>query len=166
MTDAALSEMCVAPHHFGDHNCNVCGLNFFAQWSPFFPGNMFTAQCAYVQTKLIPPHEWQGKLEKVIYTVVLMHLKGQIVTSSFPDREDRFGLVRLSDELWIASHPDVKPCDCDPWGSVAKYTDEKHPLAALNFSTTPKRVCWRPTDRATKTRICVFANITCWRGIC
>jgi hypothetical protein len=37
LTDAALSEMCVET----PPTCNLCGLNFFTMWTPFFPGNMF-----------------------------------------------------------------------------------------------------------------------------
>jgi hypothetical protein len=34
LTEAALSDMCIA--HLDDDQCNSCGLNFYASWTPFF----------------------------------------------------------------------------------------------------------------------------------
>jgi hypothetical protein len=92
-------------------SCNVCGLIFYNVWTHFFPGNMFTARCDYVQ-KLLPPAEFEIKMNDLVGDVLLMRLRNIFVTRLFPtDRADLFGLHRHALEQWIASHPDLVPCD-------------------------------------------------------
>lgn len=136
LTDAALSELCVQKGMAGS-DCNVCGLQFYSMWTPFIPGNMFTAKCDYVK-KLIPPLEFSSKMEQAIGKVVLLRLKDQLLTNLLPDRKDFFGLERYSDEHWIASHPDVIPCDCDPTGVMWKYHYQQMKLSDLSWAKAPR----------------------------
>jgi len=133
LTDAALSEMCIQEAS----DCNLCGLQFYTQWAPFIPGNMFTAKCDYVQ-KLLPPIQFASAMEKAIREFVMLRLKKQVLTQLLPDRKDFFGLERYSDEHWIASHPDVIPCDCDPTGHMWIYHTEKTTLANLSWAMAPR----------------------------
>ena len=136
LTDAALSEMCLKTG-FQQNSCNLCGLQFYTTWTPFIPGNMFSAKCEYVK-KLIKPQHFSERLGQAISQVVTLRLKGQLVTNLLPDRKDFFGLERYSDEHWIASHPDVTPCDCDPKGDMARFHFERHSLNDLAFSMAPR----------------------------
>lgn len=135
LTDAALSELCVR-RGLAESPCNLCGLQFYAMWTPFVPGNMFTATCQYVK-KLIPPVNFSDAMEKAIGDVVVLRLKKQISTNLLPDRKDFFGLERYSDEHWIASHPEVVPCDCDQIGLMWKYHTRLYSLSNLSFFMSP-----------------------------
>ena len=152
LTKLALSEYCLAPDTFLNqtHNrttttttvCNVCGLNFFTSWTDFFPGNMFAATCDYV-AKLIPPAQFQARLEDVAQQVLLRHVTDQIHLDLIPTNEaithyDNFGLDRFSDEHWIASHPDVLPCDGDPTGLVLMYHIHKMKLSSMRLARAPR----------------------------
>jgi hypothetical protein len=55
------------------------------------------------------------------------------------DRKDRFGLERFSDEHWIASHPSVKPCDCDAKGSLSFWSYKHRTIDELEFNVAPMR---------------------------
>ena len=132
LTEAALSEMCIK-----ESECNLCGLQFFTQWAPFIPGNIFTAKCNYVK-KLIPPVNFSDAMQRAIEDFVVLRLKKQVLSQLLPDRKDFFGLERYSDEHWIASHPDVTPCDCDPTGQLSIYHMEKATLANLSWAMAPR----------------------------
>lgn len=135
LTDAALSELCLGPQ--AQASCNVCGLHFFTQWTLFFPGNMFASTCEYV-AELIPPRDFEGRLEQAIETVVELRLKGEILNNLLPDRKDYFGLDRYSDEHWIASHPNLKPCDCDPSGAIWKFQRKRFHVKDLKWGKAPR----------------------------
>ena len=152
LTEAALSEHCHdGPAVAAFRNttvttttCNLCGLNFYAVWTSFVPGNMFAAQCDYVQ-KLIPPHHFQQRLKRVHEQVVLpLKRKQQILFDLIPDNrvhiyQGHFGLDRYSDEHWIGSHPHVRPCDVDPGGSVWNYQQRQKTIHDFQFSLAPRR---------------------------
>ncbi|KAL7579064.1 hypothetical protein ACA910_019102 [Epithemia clementina (nom. ined.)] len=63
LTIAALHPYCLnppMPKSFNEsektmNTCNVCALNFEPSWTQFFPGNMWTARCDYIQ-KLVSPN--------------------------------------------------------------------------------------------------------------
>jgi hypothetical protein len=114
LTDGALAEGCINPPN---SSCNVCGLQFFTQFTFFIPGNMFSAHCSYVR-KLLPLSQYKKKQEEAIMNILLLRLRNQLRSSLLWDQPDFFGLDRYSNEHWIGSHPDIVPCDMDPIGSV------------------------------------------------
>jgi len=91
-------------------SCNLCGQRFVLQWTFMVPGNMMMASCDYVR-HLLPPAEYQTKMADAAGHALYLSLWGQLNTRRFGYREDLFGLDRYSDEHWIGSHPDVRPCD-------------------------------------------------------
>jgi hypothetical protein len=107
LTLAVTSKMCVAPP-IG--SCNICGLVFYTMWTLFFPGNMFTATCSYVN-KLLPPVDFERRMKEAIAQVLLAKLRLQVTTGIFSDRVDYLGLERYAMDHWIGSHPTVQPCD-------------------------------------------------------
>jgi hypothetical protein len=116
LTAAAVSPECVNPPNT---TCNLCGLQFFTQFTFFVPGNMFTASCDYVQ-KLLPfEHNIYAKArEQVVEELLLLKLRNRLKATLLWDQRDFLGLDRYSDEHWIGSHPDLIPCDMDPQGSL------------------------------------------------
>lgn len=143
LTDAALSDLCLSQALFSSSNhsspCNICGLQFYNQWAPFIPGNMFSARCDYIR-QLLPPRDFSKHMEAAIAKVVHLLLKGQLLATILPDRKDFYGLDRYSDEHWIASHPDVVPCDCDPTRVLATYHDQRKTLSDLELQVTPLKL--------------------------
>jgi hypothetical protein len=115
LTAAAMSPECVNPPN---STCNLCGLQFFTQFTFFIPGNIFTAHCGYVQ-KLLPLREFHVKHEIAVKKILLLRVRNQLKSSLLWDQRDFFGLDRYSEEHWIGSHPDVWPCDTDPQGNLS-----------------------------------------------
>jgi len=116
LTAAAVSPDCVNPPNA---TCNLCGLQFFTQFTFFVPGNMFTAHCAYVR-QLLPLVNgvYRRAREAAVGELMLLKLRNQLRASLLRDQRDFLGLDRYSDEHWIGSHPDVVPCDMDPSGDI------------------------------------------------
>lgn len=92
------------------YQCNVCGLHFYTQWTNFFPGNMWTASCAYIR-QLLPPNKYTERQEDAVARLLWLRHRGVLASRLFADRLDRFGLERYSMEHWIGSHPYLQPCD-------------------------------------------------------
>lgn len=137
LTHAAISDQLCLRDGSDSTDCNVCGLNFYTEWTPFFPGNMFMAQCSYVR-KLIPPQQFERRMEQAIETVMQLRLQGQLLTSLLDDRKDRFGLDRYSSEHWIGSHPDLRPCDCDPTKYMWTYLLKRKKPDELAWAIAPR----------------------------
>lgn len=136
LTAAALSRDC--QDGIRDNSCNVCGLQFFTQWNTFFPGNMWTARCDYVQ-KLLPVDDMAAHYEQVFREVLLMRLRGQLSTDFLKfDRPDFFGLDRYAGEQWIGSHPQLRPCDCDATGDLDRYINQPSSLDDLSWAVGPR----------------------------
>lgn len=140
LTAAAMSKDCIQTI---DNKCNLCGLQFFTQFTFFIPGNMWTADCDYVK-KLLPVHTYKDARSKMISKILLMKLRGQLKTSLFPnrfcptERMDFYGVDRFASEHWVASHPDIIPCDMDPYGSLDDIFTNKTSLDKLSWSLAPR----------------------------
>jgi len=127
LTRAALSEECLDPPN---GTCNACGLDFWPIWSPFFPGNMWTARCSYI-SQLLPPLGMDRHFQQSYDEIRRMQTSGRLNQGylgqdpkMWPPIPDRFGLDRYAAEHWIGSHPGLVPCDCSNvwadhhmWGS-------------------------------------------------
>lgn len=116
LTKAALHPDCIRPP---DDKCNVCGLQFFTQFTFFVPGNMFSAHCSYVE-KLLPMDLFRQRQEQWVNEMLYLKLQNLMRSSIIPDQMDYFGIDRYADEHWIGSHPDVIPCDLDPFSDIAR----------------------------------------------
>ncbi|GKY97073.1 hypothetical protein MPSEU_000665800 [Mayamaea pseudoterrestris] len=130
LTDAALSEHCYA--HMGS-DCNICGAQFYALWTYFFPGNMWTASCDYAM-QLTSLETFETTIVQVVKRFLIMRLRKQMTDALFtPEGKDYFGLERYAAEHWVGSHPDIRPCDCLPNRKLAAQTRIKYSLADLEF---------------------------------
>jgi hypothetical protein len=137
MTMAATSEMCLEPK---DDTCNLCGLFYYPFWASFMPGNIWTAQCSYIN-KLLPPKSYEAKQQEIIKEVLLMKVKKIFSFEFFKKRDldgtnrDLYGLKRFSAEHWVGSHPAIVPCDLSPRVDLAFMWDQK---PDLEFSMAPR----------------------------
>jgi hypothetical protein len=132
MTAAATSQDCLAPP---DDTCNLCGWVYYPFWASFMPGNIWTAQCSYIQ-QLLPPKEFQRKLKNLVKEVLIMQLLGTFSSRMFPSGEDYHGLHRYADEHWVGSHPAVVPCDVAGSVELTLLWGSEH--TSSNFAMAPQ----------------------------
>lgn len=160
MMSAVTSDLCLKPiqqtvnasrHGQHDHkqHCSVCGL-LATSWPVLhFPGNMFAADCHYIQ-KLVPPIDFQRRLSEIAADIMFMRLQGRLSPKSFlRDVDYNYGLGRFASEHWVGSHPSVTACDVSPeldiqvWrrvsslkigraGSVKDFSFASYPRVDLN----------------------------------
>jgi hypothetical protein len=114
LTAAAVHPNCIVPPN---STCNLCGLQFFTQFTFFVPGNMWTASCRYV-AQLLPFDLYYDARERAVEQLLILKLQNQLRGTLLWDQLDFLGLDRYSDEHWVGSHPSIVPCDMDPYGSV------------------------------------------------
>lgn len=131
LTQAPIHEACLAsllepyddrepanPHETTSHTttnqstCNCCGLQFYPLWTNFFPGNMFSAHCSYVQT-LLPISAFAKQLQHIT-DEVRSQASTRWTFQGYQKQPDHYGSGRYSNEHWIASSPLAKPCDMTP----------------------------------------------------
>ena len=136
LTAAAVDPDCIQPP---DSTCNLCGLQFFTQFTMFVPGNMFTASCSYVE-QLLPPlaETYEMRHETWVRESLLLRLRNQFRFSLLWDRLDYWGLDRYADEHWIGSHPAVIPCDMDPFSDIANVFNGSLALEEFSWSMGPR----------------------------
>jgi hypothetical protein len=132
MTDAVTHELCLQP---AADTCNVCGLQMYPICSIFFPGNMWTAQCSYVN-QLLPPISFESQMWNVYF-----HAQQQQTPpfeyDLYAPVDACFGTNRYSSEQWIGSHPTLKPCELSDTGNAYIWASEGHEELQFNFSQAP-----------------------------
>ncbi|KAL7545393.1 hypothetical protein ACHAWF_008742 [Thalassiosira exigua] len=109
MTDAALHPDCLRPP---DDRCDVCGAQFYIKYAIMFPGNMWTAKCSYIKT-LIPPNtgEYERRKRDSVKHFLFLRLWGALQAILDKDSVEHYGLDRYMWEHWVASRPQVRPCE-------------------------------------------------------
>lgn len=122
LTKGAFSDLCAHMPRKGKGSeravCNVCAAKFNAIPFHASPGNMFVAECSYVNL-LIEPRHYAQKREKMMKE--LHSLSSSSLDSlgflSQPSirwqffRPSWIGLERYAMEHWICSHPSFQGCD-------------------------------------------------------
>jgi hypothetical protein len=106
---AATSKMCLRSRD----TCNVCGMEFYALPYLHFNGNTFTADCEYVN-KLMHPQVFEQKMNNLAGEALVTHLERSFTSELFSFTPQNLGLNHYSVDHWIASHPDLRPCDVAP----------------------------------------------------
>jgi hypothetical protein len=159
LTAAAMSEHCLSkrqPHSGGDDDevaspaeaantssCNVCALQFHPIWTNFFPGNMYIADCNYV-AKLLPPAKYEKKMRSLAKDAILNHdFAIKIYNTKQMISHDFWGVERYADEHWIASHPDLVPCDVSKTSNLRFWVSQPHSpdatLALFQLDMAPRK---------------------------
>ena len=105
LTPAALLPCC----------CDLCGLQFYTQFAPLVPGNMWSAQCSYIR-QLVPPKDYARRNNAAIARLLALRAQGYLQSSLLPhDRIDAWGVDRYRYEHWVAGHPQLRtPCERVP----------------------------------------------------
>jgi hypothetical protein len=95
--------------------CNICSARFAPLPHFHMAGNMWTAECSYIQN-LIPPRQFATQMGELIDFVVAKNDTSHFPRPSNAQIRHQFpvGLERFALEHWSASHPSVKPCDVYP----------------------------------------------------
>lgn len=131
--------------HPPNDKCNVCGLDFWPSWTLFFPGNIWTAKCSYVNL-LKPPKDILSGLTTNFREASTLVGQGKLNFGLFhdnmwPPQPDRLGLERYANEHWIGTHPDLIPCDMsnrkgnhDLWASGERVMNANE----LQWSMSPR----------------------------
>lgn len=107
-TKGVLSKAC---RSFLSTECNICSLGFSALPTNHAPGNMWSADCSYIQ-KLVPPMEFERKMNEM-YTF-LKSCDSNLTCSIQPDMtwpNNSLSLGRYAMEHWAYSHPQVRLCE-------------------------------------------------------
>jgi len=146
LTKAVFSSQCVMmPHGSG---CDTCS----ARFTPFplaaSPGNMFVAECSYVNT-LMAPNDFGKSKEKLMREVMARNENDTAFQETHRwywqvQRPSWVGTKRFAMEQWVQSHPSVQPCDVIPgnlWGGHYKgapsdlsWIPNRQPVPRIDFS--------------------------------
>lgn len=146
LTHAATSQECLlnlkerksTPESPAPH---ICGLYFAFSKSPFFPGNMWAAKCAYVKD-LAPLPKYEMETKYAVQSIRRRVRKGQLTTKRYIDKDHSRGMGRYANEFWACSHPGVVPSDVAArlqhsfW---LKKEDYNYPASIFRFSMAPRK---------------------------
>jgi len=102
LTNAVFSDAC-ANMTTDSNSCNVCSARFSPAPHWHTPGNMWIAQCSYIQN-LIPPKSFAAHVDDVVERA---RQRWRWKAPSLP----YVGQERFAMEHWVHTHPHVNPCD-------------------------------------------------------
>jgi len=120
--------------------CSVCGLLFSPLWTFMYPGNFWTARCSYVR-KLLPPRAFRRKMGEIADEVLRLRGLDEIGTELFSVTSSGgyTGVERYAAEHWIASHPDVTPCDMSKTADLEFWWKSDQTVEVeLEFAAAPR----------------------------
>jgi len=124
MTRAVTNKLCLEP---ANDACDVCGLQYWPLFASIFPGNMWVGKCSHIR-KLIPPVDFGQKQQVVADKVKSLVKEKKMSSALIPIQVDYLGLERWAPEHWIASHPELVPCDLSKSLGLAQCTKYQTPL--------------------------------------
>jgi len=122
LTKGVFSDECVKMPK--GNGCNVCMGKFVAMPFHCAPGNMFLAECDYIN-QLIPPKDFNAAKEKLmvrLWNMTRSELQSELgMENELLDgdwgqdwqfrRPSWVGTDRYAMEHWLTSHPRMQPCD-------------------------------------------------------
>jgi len=122
LTKAVFSDECVKMPK--GKQCNVCMAKFLAMPFHCVLGNMFLAECDYIN-QLIPPKDFTAAKEKLmrrLWNMTRPELQSELVLEKELvdgdwrqnwqfQRPSWVGTDRYAMEHWLTSHPRMQPCD-------------------------------------------------------
>jgi hypothetical protein len=159
LTKSVMSDECQIGMNQKEQNqenpFNICGARFASFPHFHMAGNMWTAQCSYIQ-ELIPPKDFSQKMDTMLDYVFFSTDKSvprptfQQITGEFSVGRQRFAF-----EHWATSHPWVKPCDVYP----GKYTHGYRDLPDRKLSHWSPRI-----GAAPRWSLSMFLKISMIRG--
>jgi hypothetical protein len=103
LLSGVFSEQCLTKGANKSKQCDVCSSRFSPFPHPHMPGNMWAARCDYI-ARLRPPSSFAEEMDGFVNA-------NQLSVPFVGDNGHRLGTGRYANECWVASHPDVEPCD-------------------------------------------------------
>jgi hypothetical protein len=132
LTAAATSRACLESLNAtagNNRQCNVCGLQYVPVWGSCIAGNMFAADCAYVN-RLVPALTFPATYTRMVRNMCRWQQQGHWTTTLYrhDDGDTRMflGLDRWSLEMWVGSHPSIQPCDVSDTLSLEYWQKHNH----------------------------------------
>lgn len=116
LTRAALGAQCAEQlnrERYGysrNESCNVCGWRFAAMPAMSMAGNMYSAECSYVN-RLLEPTMYAAKMTEFVTEVLILKAEGKLSNAIFSESMYSLGLDQYSMLYWITSGPSIRPCD-------------------------------------------------------
>jgi hypothetical protein len=166
LTAAAMNEHCLNPPN---DTCNICGLQFWPVGGvPFFPGNMWTAKCSYVQ-KLLPPSGFETQMESVLKKAIDLQNEGRIVNGIYAmPRNTGLGATRtFNPAMFLEVFQAIFSCGLERF-TMKMNSSGQWPPTTLYF---PHQIIGNPfavvkSMKYSKPRIAACENIFCCPDIC
>ena len=109
-----------------------------------FRGNMWTAQCQYVNQLIRPGRDWQQKLQEVSDLAhAYANEQHRFHFMIQADTGDNFGLQRYANEHWIGAHPTLRPCELSSGRTkmhkTGWFTGHPQPQRDFNLTSSPSK---------------------------
>ena len=150
---AVTSSDCLDSISFTDSNtaaeCDVCGLQFYPIWAFFFPGNFFVGRCSYIR-KLLHPTDFATGLTNAVNDMFALKKQNLLRTDLYsPKKEGNLGLDRYAWEVWVGSHPSIRPCDLSTTANFRHWVQPSQSELDLEWSMAPRQDhdIWAPWYR-------------------
>lgn len=119
--------------------CDTCGLLFQAIPSPHFPGNFWTARCDYIR-QLWPTPVFADKLQTTLAEMDNLTQQNILTRQLYNSEQDwTTGRGRYGAELWVASHPDLRPCDVSASPDLRFWKTSPRNLTNFHWHVVPRR---------------------------
>ena len=94
-----------------EEQCNVCGLYFTTDRGFYVAGNVWVADCQYIN-RLHSPQYYESQIQSIVGRAMVQRVLHKFIMARYPpDQPEFLGLGRFATEWWMASHPTVRPCD-------------------------------------------------------
>jgi len=108
-TKAVFSDSCQA---MPVDECTICSARFAPLPHTHMTGNMWTADCSYVN-KLIHPLKFGDRMSEMVRHSLALNDEDifPLPSTTYYERPHEYGIDRYSFEYWVGSHPKMKPCD-------------------------------------------------------
>lgn len=138
MTAAATSQLCLEP---ANDQCNACGMLFQPLPAPHFPGNIFAARCSYIN-QLLSPNDFHARnavTDAWIQSEMEVGLIQNKFSGLFAMEAHYIGKRRYESEVWVGSHPDLRPCDVSVEPNKDYWLEEDRDFALeFRFDMAPR----------------------------
>jgi hypothetical protein len=113
LTKAVTSQECVRKKD--DLSCNVCGLHLYVQPAISIAGDMYTADCSYIN-QLLEPEWFVTKMSEFVAEALTLQIWGKLVSPLFKVSMETMGLDHFAPHHWIGSGPSISPCQVEGFG--------------------------------------------------
>jgi hypothetical protein len=155
ITRAALCKDCLQPSHKNFH-CDACGLRYVTLPAMSFAGNMYTAECSYVN-QLLEPEVFVEKMSEYVAEVMTLRMDWTFFSTLFDDSMVSMGVDHYAMDQWIASGRRSKPCDVYH-GRISDLTAANDNDIDFTLQSAPRQVATLFEDEIDPNRMAALSN--------